>query len=51
MHTCVGIFLCTCTQVEDRRNSGYTGWGNLISFVPNKKNDTVKMEVYSAVLF
>ena len=36
---------------ENRRNSGYTIWGNLISFVPNEKNNIVKMEVYSEVLF
>lgn len=36
------IFLCTCAHAECRRNSGYTGLGNLISFMPNKKNNTVK---------
>lgn len=44
------MFVCTCDQVGERRNSGYTSWRNVISFVPNKKNNIVKMENYSAVL-
>lgn len=47
----VCVFVCASAQAGKRRNFGFTSWGNLISFVPNKKNNTVKMEIYSAVLF
>lgn len=42
---CVCMFVCTCDQVGERRNSGYTSWRNVISFVPNKKNNIVKWRI------